>query len=265
MKSSRYLWTSIGLVALIATCIFIFGFGQAIQSVLVPKTTNVILQPAIDTDLESSNEDFEILAIGDSLTKGTGDQTSFGYTRHVEEAMEQFIEEPVKLINFARNGYRTSQLLEDITSQQGIIAAVQQSNLILLTIGGNDLFSIGSEVDIDAARKKMPLAIEQVDLILSQLVHLNPDAMILYVGLYNPFLDLENANESSLFIQEWNQEIFKIVNRYPKMTLIPTYDLFEYNGLSYLSSDLYHPNQAGYQRIADRIIQVLEIDSLGGE
>src|SRR5690554_4968090 len=71
---------------------------------------------------------------------------------------------------------------------------------------------------------RVDAAMEQVDLILSQIVQLNPDAMIIYVGLYNPFLDLENANVSSLFVQEWNQGIFRIVNRYPQMILIPTFD-----------------------------------------
>lgn len=47
----------------------------------------------------------------------------------------------------------------------------------------------------------------------------------------------------------------EIVNRDPNMTLVPTFDLFQHKLGEYLSSDHFHPNGAGYQAIADRIVQ----------
>jgi lysophospholipase L1-like esterase len=42
------------------------------------------------------------------------------------------------------------------------------------------------------------------------------------------------------------------------MVLVPTYDLFELNANKYLYSDHFHPNQDGYERIAERIVQIMK-------
>ncbi len=42
------------------------------------------------------------------------------------------------------------------------------------------------------------------------------------------------------------------------MIMVPTYDLFRLNGRGYLADDHFHPNGKGYERIADRIVNILE-------
>ncbi|UJF36104.1 SGNH/GDSL hydrolase family protein [Paenibacillus hexagrammi] len=60
-------------------------------------------------------------------------------------------------------------------------------------------------------------------------------------------------------MQDWNDRVFTYTNRYSNMVLVPTYDLFEQNLLKYISSaDHFHPNGDGYERIADRIVQILK-------
>jgi len=258
VKQSRLLWRTIGLISILATCFFIVGFGYAIKSVMYPQLSNLQNEPPIQEEIPVTDDGFTILALGDSLTKGTGDAASYGYIRHVYEALKESKDDEAKLRNFAVNGYRTSQLLDDITKRAGVIAAIQQANIITLTIGGNDIFSIGEEVNIDVARELMPSSIQNIDQILTRLHELNPNTMIYYIGLYNPFNELEQAEDTSLFVQDWNHEVFKIVNRYPEMTLVPTFDLFEHNVMSYLASDRYHPNQLGYERIAERVLQLIE-------
>ncbi|MGO4274197.1 lipase, partial [Paenibacillus sp. TAF58] len=78
-------------------------------------------------------------------------------------------------------------------------------------------------------------------------------------GLYHPFLELDPKKEGSLIVQRWNNSVFEMMNRYPHMAIVPTYDLFEQNLIKYLSSaDHFHPNGDGYERIADRIVQILK-------
>lgn len=258
MKQSRVLWKAIGLVSILATCFFVLGFGYAIKTVMFPQPSNLTIEPPAAVEVPVVYDDFTILGLGDSLTKGTGDQSSYGYIRHVFEAIKENKDDQAKLINFAINGYRTTQLLEDIKERPGVIAAVKQADMITLTIGGNDIFAIGEEINVAAARERMPESIHTIDQILAKLSELNPDAFIYYIGLYNPFIELAQAEVTSLFVQEWNYEVFKIVNRYPHLSLVPTYDLFEKDVMSYLSSDRYHPNQKGYELIADRIIQTIQ-------
>jgi lysophospholipase L1-like esterase len=258
MKQSRRLWHVIALVSILTTCFFVIGLGYAIKTVMFPQPSNLTMEPPKEEEASLLDENFTILGLGDSLTIGTGDQSSHGYIRHVFEALKENNDEHAKLINFAANGYRTTQLLEDIKQRPGVIAAIKQADMITLTIGGNDIFSVGEEVNVAAARERMPDSINTIDQILSNLAELNPNAFIYYIGLYNPFIELEQSEDTSLFVQDWNHEVFKIVNRYPNLTLVPTFDLFEKNVMSYLSSDHYHPNQEGYKLIADRIIQTIQ-------
>lgn len=259
MKSSRLLWTMIGFVSIVSTCIFIFGFGYAIKTVIDPQASkNGISAPPVESDDLVYDDEIHMLAIGDSLTKGAGDQTSKGYIGHVKEALADKTNQPVTLINFAVNGYTTDQLLQDLQTNEAEVRAIERADFILLTIGGNDLFTVGDEVNILNSSAIMGDAIERLDQILTKLVEINPEASIYYVGLYNPFMDFDNHQEISLFVQEWNNAVFKIANRYSNITLVPTYDLFENHGKAYLSSDRFHPNQKGYEQIAERVIQTIE-------
>jgi lysophospholipase L1-like esterase len=47
------------------------------------------------------------------------------------------------------------------------------------------------------------------------------------------------------------------MNTYPNMILVPTADLFEQNLTKYMYTDHFHPNQEGYQRMAERAVQAL--------
>ncbi len=256
-KPTRWLWNVIGTVAIGSSLLFVVGFGYAIKSVIYPTASGIINTPLPSMGAPDDG-DYMILALGDSLTKGTGDQSSKGYIQHVTDAMKEMTEQPVRMVNFAINGYRTTQLLRDITGQTGIEAAIKQANLITFTIGGNDIFSIGDEVDVEDSRGKLPETLDNINQIFFHLVELNPQALIYYIALYNPFIELDNGEESSLFVQELNYEIFKLANAFPTIHVIPTYDLFQTNTMNYLSSDRYHPNQVGYERIAARIVQTLE-------
>jgi lysophospholipase L1-like esterase len=264
LQSSRFLWIAIGCLSVLTTSLFIFGFGYSIKTILYPQPSDLSKAPSaqIEEPVKSDRE-IVILALGDSLTKGTGDPTSKGYIGHVAESVRQDTEQPIKLINFAVDGYRTGQLLEDIRTQNGVVSAIKQADMITLTIGANDLFSIGEEVDIVASGAQLTETIIRIEQILSEIKDLNADADLFYVGLYNPFIELEQADLSSLFVQEFNHHVFKIINQYPHMTLVPTFDLFANQVSAYLSSDQYHPNEQGYLRIAERIIQSIHLDSEG--
>ncbi|MDD9267720.1 GDSL-type esterase/lipase family protein [Paenibacillus sp. GCM10023248] len=271
MRSSRFIWGTIGLTASITTIAFAVGFGYAANQIWFPKASGTLQlnteAPKKETMIESKAK-LQIVALGDSLTAGTGDNTGKGYVGRVREKLEQETGKPVFVLNnLAIPGYKSDQLLADLALKK-TQDALAQADIVLLTIGGNDIFAGGeglftgdnqTEFNPEAAVSRVTPALEKMDKILQAINQANPKATVLYVGLYHPFLDLDAKREGSLIVQRWNNGVFELINRYPQMIIVPTYDLFEQNLMKYLSSsDHFHPNADGYERIADRILQILK-------
>lgn len=265
MRSNKGLWIILGSSSFALTILFIVGFGYAVWSVLHPSSSNVVgnMETPIEQAEPVADGKFQIVALGDSLTKGTGDvEGEGGYVGRLKTEIDDVLDEPVHVINFAVDGYRLDQLLADLEQTGGDQVAVQEADLIVMTIGGNDLFPVQEAfeegITLEHVEQSMGEALEKMSFIHTELRTLNPSAPICYMGLYNPFGDVEElAQEISYYVHMWNFEVQQLLNADEQFLLIPTYDLFAFDTSTYLSSDAYHPNGAGYERIAQRVMQVL--------
>jgi lysophospholipase L1-like esterase len=248
------------------------GFGYSVKDMLWPRGEAYTGEPETPAPAETNSlagsKEIRITAIGDSLTKGTGDATGDGYVKQVVAMLKEKYPVPVKLNNnLALNGLRADQLVQLLKNDKGYRYSLSQANLILFTIGGNDLFQIASgesasessgELNLAKLKAELPLGIERLKLVLQQINEINPNAQVVYTGLYNPFYDVKDLREGSLEVQEWNEQAYALIHSYPNMTLVPTFDLFERTLSRYISSDHFHPNHDGYTQIAIRIVQSLE-------
>ncbi|WP_317971735.1 GDSL-type esterase/lipase family protein [Paenibacillus sp. CCS19] len=308
MKRGNGLWRLIGMTSLLATIVFICGFGFAMNDILNPR------QALSLTDIEPPELDYvkddvvHVTALGDSLTKGTGDSTGEGYVKQTIKLMEGKYDKPVKLLNnLAINGLRADQLVDKLKSDKGYRLAISEADIVLLTIGGNDLFRFArggnaadeqdgadpdtntdtdsdadTDIDLDldtddkvdntlqqGSSAEEQISLDEVKVNMDQgagllrqtlelLNSINPDARIVYVGLYNPFYDVAELRDGSLQVQDWNRRAYDVIHHYPNMLLVPTSDLFEENISRYISSDHFHPNHDGYAAIAQRIVQAID-------
>ncbi|GIO31007.1 MULTISPECIES: GDSL-type esterase/lipase family protein [Paenibacillus] len=280
MNSSKWIWRSVGILSVLATLLLLAGFVYAVKDIQNPQAAKEQGPKAAEpqTGTVSSNpetaKELKFAVLGDSLAKGTGDNSGMGFARRtIKELSPAGGRKATLLNNLGINGLTTTGLLPKL-EERGTKYVLGQADVILLSIGGNDLFqgadliskgiagtsstAKGQELDPKDLLKGLPKASTQLKAILERIRAINPNALIVYVGLYNPFGDIEDlqipGNEA---VAEWNQAALDTINKYGNMTLVPTFDIFQHHLDRYLSSDHFHPNGDGYQQIAVRIVQAI--------
>lgn len=271
-RSTDWLWRGLGAVSLACLILLLAGFGWALKDHWAPSAGMAVPEatppPAAGGESLAEKPAWKIAALGDSLTVGTGDSSGSGYVKRAAEALAEKLDKPVHIVNnLAIGGLRADQLARHL-DETGFVNAVVQADIVMLTIGGNDLFqfaanggSMASGGDLSVAELEEQLAAGQARLggVFAKIRSLNPHARIVYIGLYNPFYDLPDIRaDASRIVREWNGYAADEAAKDGNMTVVPTYDLFEANIGRYLSSDHFHPNGDGYARIAERVAQALE-------
>ncbi|MEK4511458.1 GDSL-type esterase/lipase family protein [Paenibacillus sp. FSL K6-2524] len=267
MNSTSRIWTTTGLISGVSTVLLLCGFFYAVKDIMNPlgapifdeqtRQESVLPTPEIESVLD-------VTAIGDSLAKGTGDDTGNGYARRTVQILKERGDQSKLVNNLGINGLTTAKLIP-LLDEKGVQYVLKQSGVILLSIGGNDLFQetekfqSGGEFPTEMElEKSVTEASENFKQIVKKLVDINPDAQLVYVSLYNPFADLEGIKEiGNKAVTHWNSLAMQTMSEYKRTLVVPTYDLFSNNGPLYLSGDHFHPNGEGYQSIAERIVQGL--------
>ncbi|MCC3373304.1 GDSL-type esterase/lipase family protein [Cohnella sp. REN36] len=273
MKSKKsWLWPSLGFVSLGCTLLLLFGFGWALKDAWAPSAGIALPggtpQPVATGGAWEDKHELLVTAIGDSLTRGTGDASGQGYVRGTVDRLQKALGKPVKLVNnLGINGLEASNLTIRL-DDEGFKGAIAQADLLLVTIGGNDLFHVaqnggslaeGGDIDVQLLQTRLIGLKPRLETVFRKLRALNPNGRIVYVGLYNPFYDVPALRESvGAVIDEWNGYARRLAETDGNAAVVPTYDLFETDVTRYLSSDHFHPNADGYARIAERVAQTLE-------
>ncbi|MCM3207789.1 GDSL-type esterase/lipase family protein [Paenibacillus sp. CC-CFT742] len=276
LDSAPWIWRTISTVSILATLLLLFGFGYAIKDVIYPEgdsalgtgqSTKTPADEASKPEAPVDDGKIRIAVIGDSLARGTGDDEGLGFVRRAGNILKEQGHDVQVLNNLGVNGLRTDALLSKL-DEQGVRYVLQQSNFILLSIGANDLFQGGQVLqgeDPPSAEKLaavLPETSKRLQEILKKVKEINPEAQIAYIGLYNPFGDVKELEvPGNAVVAAWNDAALQILNQEDKMTLVPTFDLFENHLGEYLSSDHFHPNGAGYEEIAVRIAQEYQAET----
>lgn len=259
--SGRLLWRTAGLLSFASLLLFATGFALALnpQQLAPAKATSPSQTPEQTSPMPAEGVQ-KVVALGDSLTRGAGDANGQGYAGLVRQALEKKLGKSITFSNLAINGQESPELVKQL-SQEQVKTLLAEANLVLFTIGGNDLFSqTGGLYTIDkeklvAATKELTTNYEEV---IKQIRAVNPKATIVYTTLYNPFGDTEASVDTVQPVLDWNNTASQIAAKYPGVIVVPTYDLFVNKEKAYLYTDHFHPNTAGYERIAARIMQALE-------
>ncbi|MBC9786252.1 SGNH/GDSL hydrolase family protein [Heliobacterium chlorum] len=206
-----------------------------------------------------NKENLRVLALGDSLTRGTGDPSGKGYVGYLVDRLKANSRHKVSLSNIAVNGEKSDQLLVRLKEKE-VRKQVESADIIVMTIGGNDLLNGGqslANLNFSEIQKDKAKYVQNLTAILSELRSINGDANIFYVGLYNPFSDMDYELLTSSVIRNWNAASAEVCAGFPKTTFVPTFDLFPQKVEDYLAADKFHPNAEGYQLMAERLVPLV--------
>ena len=267
------LWFLPATLGLATAGVFAAGFAAALKGRLgEPVDPSAAPAPAPAAAAASVAADrsgaFHIVALGDSLTRGTGDAAGGGgYPERVAAALRKD-GRLVSVENLGVDGIETRDLLGKV-EEPDVQTRIAGASLILLSIGGNDLsHSIrgaafpGGALPGESAADPTAAALREASLNLQRILPLlrekSPSAPIRILGLYDPFPDGFDRRMARQTLLKWNVALEEASYGVPGTTVVPTADLFDERP-DRLSPDRFHPGASGYGEIAGRVLSTLNL------
>ena len=205
------LWFFPAALGLATAAVLAAGFTAALQGRLgepVDPSATSVPTPAVLTATAAADGAFRVVALGDSLTRGAGDVTGGGgYPERVATALRK-AGLTVSVDNLAVDGSETGDFLGKM-EEADVVRRVAAANLILVSIGGNDLsHSLRSVVPGETATDPTAAALTAASLnlqrILSLLRKANGSSPIRLLGLYNPFPETFDKRMAKETLLKWN-------------------------------------------------------------
>jgi len=208
-----------------------------------------------------SGRTLHVAAIGDSLTQGVGDSRSQGGYVGLLERSINAEEELVAIDNLGVRGNRSDQLLARLENPE-VEEILGQADIILVTIGANDVMRVLREnitdLKIQDFLHENGLYEERLYEIFSRMEEINPRSDIYLLGFFNPFDKyFQDIPELNVIVNEWNETGETVSDDFDSMTFIPIEDLFDDHDEELFAEDNFHPNDEGYRRIAQRVLDYL--------
>lgn len=259
----KAIWPITLASVIIALPLFIFGIFQSFDVTQGAASSNGTTEGE-NTMEESSQEeevgieDYHVLTLGDSLARGTGDQENLGFAERTVDKLQQALGVPISHENYAVDGLQISGMIEQLENEE-LQEEIQKSDMLMISIGGNDLRSIRGLPDnerTEAYREIEEEYKDDLDEIIRGIREENPRVLVVFLGLYNLDYTEENMEETE-FLLRWNSITYQKIEKEKDFVWIPSYDLFQFQPGEFLSQDLLHPNEEGYEKIANRIVEVI--------
>lgn len=260
----KTIWYTILTLASVSVIVLTIGFVQAIRVTINDNSqpaaqalaaTSPTAQASTKQSSKNANS-LNMLILGDSIAKGTGDEKGKGFAGDLPDAFKNSTSKDIQVNDAGIDGLESQGFLEELKSKR-LDQSIAGSDIILVSIGGNDLrtlLTMNSLAQEDAFKGKLDGYMSNLKQSLKLLRTTNPNSTIIFLGLYNPFEKATGA-EDQRFLEEWNYNSQQLIESDSKAIFIPTYDLMKYNLARYLAKDGLHPNAAGYQALSGRISQ----------
>jgi lysophospholipase L1-like esterase len=220
------------------------------------------VRKAVEGVIKLFKKDLQVVAIGDSLTQGVGDETkNGGYVGILNNTFEENNID-INIENYGKRGNRTDQLLKRLEKEE-IAESIQHADIVFITIGANDIMKIVknsfTNLHVELFNEEKLEYLERLTVIFHKINEINPDTKIYLIGFYNPFEGyFGDIEELQMIVNDWNESSKSVTEEFENVNYIPTSDLFSHSDINLLSDDQFHPNTSGYKLMAKRILENME-------
>jgi lysophospholipase L1-like esterase len=210
-------------------------------------------QPAVHRPAQAkATRAMTVVFLGDSVARGTGDETGRGFSGILEQELEKRGFDARASLNLAIDGARTRHVLDQLERPR-VRELVGRADIVVLSIGGNDLFidSQGRRADIADAQRMADNVVERVGRVIDRIRESNRHAIIFLLALYNPFFDDSFGSVAAAYVKQWNDGLVQRFDGSHGVVVVETLDLL--NEPDRLAFDRFHPSAKGYELISERI------------
>jgi lysophospholipase L1-like esterase len=222
-----------------------------------------------------------MIAIGDSLTYGEGDDTFRGYPGRLLELVSQ-VRPNSTVTNFGQSGWNSDALIRGDQGLPGqlsravseVNAAVSQGRgaVVFVWIGSNDLwylYEFGGDVDDEQEAQDARNFSDNLGTILFELRSAGAEVIIALLddqskrpvalrGEAFPEITPAELERMSLHVQRYNEIIMDKAEQYGALT-VDFYSTDIFTNPAILSDDGNHPNRIGYDLLAQEWYEVLSL------
>ena len=203
-----------------------------------------------------------VVALGDSLAYGAGDESGEGIAGRLEDELRSRGVHAVATVNLGVNGAQTTDVLARVRTKR-VREAVAAADAVVLSVGANDLFRTPhSREEILRA----PIAVAErilgrIESIVAEIHTINPRARVLLLGGYNPVPRHEWASTIDQYLGMWDATLAARFEHDERVAVVKMADIVTPQRLS--RHDDFHPGAQAYQEAAKRIATILlqELDA----
>lgn len=226
---------------------------------LYNKEKDVIVTEKKDIPVSFLPQELSIVSVGDSLTQGVGDSTGKGgYVPYLQDLLEETKGvNKADFVNYGVRGNRSDQLLKRIKTEE-VSKSIQKADGVIITIGGNDIMKVVrnnfTNLQVDSFNKQLDEYEKNLFDVMSIIRENNPNGVIILVGVYNPFIKMfSDIKEMNQIVADWNSTSEKVLAEFDHTYFVSIENIFENPTSELLYEDYFHPNNQGYQLIAEAI------------
>ncbi|MDR2660585.1 MAG: SGNH/GDSL hydrolase family protein [Lactobacillaceae bacterium] len=176
-----------------------------------------------------------LVALGDSLTEGVGDtQQLQGYSGRIAQKIRSSYGISVTMENFGKAGDRSDQIQNRLNTQPEFQKALKKANVIVMTVGGNDLQQLllqnitskNPQTLTKAVLKGQANYQEKLSKLLRSVRKSNSQAPIFIFGNYNPlYVHFPNREDFNNDVKGFNAINALFSKKDKKVHYVSSFDL----------------------------------------
>lgn len=171
-----------------------------------------------------------LVALGDSLTQGVGDQKKQGgYTGRIQAMVHKKDHVKVIMHNYGLAGDRSDQIEKRLLKSQAQRKQVARAQAITLTVGGNDLLqTLTKNVTINQQTRlshqldsAQTTYAKRLSSLLTTIRRYNGHAPIYLYSIYNPiYVYFANVNQITDAVDNWNKVTTKTAANFKNLYMV---------------------------------------------